>query len=394
MADMILPITASALEEELKRIGVHPGSLPIFRARAAVRPLKLYDVRTPAANIMKQELLGAGADCAIHRDCVSGRTEKTDVLLLGTLKEYHELLRKMAPMPFFGLPEIAGELRGYLERAKPRTVLSDGRALDYSRVLVMGIINVTGDSFYAASKMRRAGEAAAAAGRMIGEGADIIDVGAESTRPGSVPANPDEEVKRLLPVIRAIKKDFPQSVVSVDTYRAATARCAIEEGADIVNDITGASDPEMIELIAESGVPIVVMHMRGVPKTMQNNPAYGDVVREICEFLDGRGAALSKAGVGREKIIADPGVGFGKTTENNLELLRRLSEFTGLGYPVLLAASRKTVIGETLGNLTPEERLEGTIALSCQAVVAGANIVRVHDVKENARAIRMLEAVR
>ncbi|MDR3349889.1 MAG: dihydropteroate synthase [Acidaminococcales bacterium] len=391
---MILPVTASALEEELKRIGVHPGSLPIFRARSAIKPLKLYNVRTPAANIMKQELLGAGADCAIHRDCVSGRTENTDMLLLGTLKEYREVLRKIAPMPFFGLPEIADELKACIERPRPGTRLADGRPLDYSRVLIMGIVNVTGDSFYAASRARSAAEAAAAAGRMLEEGADIIDVGAESTRPGSLPASPEEELERLVSAIRAIKKDFPHSVVSADTYRVAAARAAIDEGADIVNDITGAASPEMILLVAGRGVPIIITHMRGVPKTMQDSPAYNDVVREVCEFLDGRGAALKQAGAGREKIIVDPGIGFGKTTANNLELLRRLGEFTGLGYPVLLAASRKTVIGETLGALLPEERLEGTIALSCQAVVAGANIVRVHDVKENAKAIRMLEAVR
>jgi dihydropteroate synthase len=394
VADVILPVSASALEEELQRIGVHPGSLPIFRARAAIMPLKLYGVRTPAANILKQELLGGGADCAVHRDCVSGRTEKTDVLLLGTLKAYRELLRKITPMPFFGLPEIAGELRDYLERPGPRTRLAGGRELDYSRVLVMGIVNVTGDSFYAASRTPGAEGAAAAAGRMLDEGADIIDVGAESTRPGARPASLEDELERLIPAIRAIKKRFPYSVVSADTYRAAVARAAIDEGADIINDITGAAAPEMIRLVAGRGVPVVITHMRGVPETMQESPAYDDVVREVFAFLAERGAALAGAGVGREKIIVDPGIGFGKTTGNNLELLRRLNELTGLGYPVLLAASRKTVIGETLGGLEPEERLEGTVALSCQAVMAGAGMVRVHDVKENVRAIRMLEAVR
>jgi dihydropteroate synthase len=391
---MILPITASALEEELGRVGAHPGSVPIFRARAAIEPLKLYHVKTPAANVIKQELLGAGADCAVHRDCVSGRTEWTDILLLGTLKAYRELLRKIAPMAFFGLPAIAKEIRAYLERESPRTVLADGRALDYGRVLVMGIVNVTGDSFYAASRVDGAAAAAAAAGRMIEDGADIVDVGGESTRPGALPTDPAEEMARLVPAIRAIKKAFPQSVVSADTYRAATARAALDAGADIINDITGAADPEMAELAAARGAPVVVMHMRGEPGAMRMSPAYGDVVREVCEFLGGRGEALARAGLGREKIIVDPGIGFGKTTRDNLDLLRRLRELGGLGFPVLLAASRKTVIGETLGGLPPEERLAGTIALSCQAVAAGANIVRVHDVKENARAIRMAEAVR
>lgn len=391
---MIIPITLCALAEELKNIGVHPVSVKIFQNRSEIKPLKIYNVRTPAANILKQELLSCGGDCAVNKDCVTGKTQYSDVLLLGTARTYDDLLRKLKPMKFFGLQQIAAQLKHYLQMVHPVTVLADGRVLSYERMRVMGIINLTNDSFYEKSRRESAKDALMAAAKMLEEGADIIDIGAESTRPGSSPISEEQELLRIIPVVEEIKKKFPGSIVSVDTYRPTVAKTAIECGADIINDITAASDPAMGDLAAQKNVPIILMHMQGTPKNMQQNPQYDDIIEEMLAFFKERSDMLKEKGIGNDKIIIDPGIGFGKNFEHNLTLIKRISEFTAFGLPYLLAASRKTCIGEALGGLSPEERLAGTIALSCQAVVAGAQIVRVHDVKENVQAIRMMEAVR
>ena len=229
---------------------------------------------------------------------------------------------------------------------------------------------------------------------MLNDGAEILDIGGESTRPGAGAVTEQEEVRRVVPAITAIKKRFPHSIVSIDTYHALTAQEAVNAGADIINDVTALTgDERMAEVAAAAKVPVILMHMRGTPKTMQQNCEYTNVVTEVAAYLKQRAEELSELGIDAAKIILDPGIGFAKNTEQNLALLQGLDALVGLGYPVLLAASRKTVIGETLGGLPPQERLEGTIALSCQAVYAGAQMVRVHDVKENVRAVRMLEAV-
>ncbi len=391
---MMLSITLAALEKELQSIGVHPASVSIFKERSAIEPVKIFKVRMPAANILKQEAISSGADCAVNVGCATGSVDYSDVILLGTRKQYRELLRKLQPMTFFGLPALAERLEAFLGRLAPRTALADGRELDYSRMAVMGIINLTEDSFYAPSRRQGLSAVLKTAEGMLADGADILDLGAESTRPGAQPVADADEEARLLPAVEALKKAFPQSIVSVDTYRTVTASAALDCGADMINDITAAADPGMAELIARSKAPIIAMHMQGEPRTMQVAPHYTDVVREVCEFLASRRDELLAAGVGEEKIILDPGIGFGKTVQQNLELMGRLGEIASLGQPVLLAASRKGTIGKVLGGLPGEERLYGTLALSCQAVVAGAHMVRVHDVRENTEAIRMLEAVR
>lgn len=391
---MIMPVTLLALYEELAGIGVHPLSYEIFKNRSEIKPLKLFAVRTPAANIIKQELLSSGADCAVNENCITGKVEYSDVLILATVKQYREFLRKLAPMRFFGIPEIIREISDWLDMTPAATLLADGREIDYSMMCVMGIINMTEDSFYSASRQGSTDKALAVAESMLADGAGVLDIGSESTRPGSLPLSADEESERLVPVIEGIKKRFPKSIISVDTYRADTARRALEAGADIINDITGVSSPEMAELLVRSKAPVVIMHMQGTPQNMQDAPFYNDVVKEVYNHLSERSSALMEKGLAADKIIVDPGIGFGKSKEHNLALIKRLGEFTALGHPVLLAASRKTVISDVFGGLLPEDRLEGTVALSCQAVVAGAHMVRVHDVKENVRVVRMLEAVR
>ena len=389
---MIIKLNRQNLQTEIARLGVHPASCGIFAAKSRIVPLKLTQVRTPAANIIKQEMLAAGGDCAVPGNCILNDTKYVDAVLLGTVKHYRILVRKLAQMPFFGLAKIREDLQMLLSQQQPVTLLADGRQLTYEKMRVMGILNVTPDSFYSGSRV--GADVVARAEQMLADGADILDIGGESTRPGSDAVSVEEEIRRVVPAIEAVKKALPQCVISVDTYHAQTAQAAVNAGADIINDVTALTgDEAMAQVAAASKVPVVLMHMRGTPKTMQQNCEYTNVVTEVAAYLKKRAEELAELGIGADKIILDPGIGFAKNTEQNLELLRGLDALTSFGYPVLLAASRKTVIGDVLGGLPPQERLEGTIALSLQAVYAGAHMVRVHDVKENVRAIRMLEAV-
>jgi dihydropteroate synthase len=259
-----------------------------------------------------------------------------------------------------------------------------------SRARIMGIVNVTPDSFSDGGSFNDPGRAVEHALRLVDEGADFLDVGGESTRPGAVPVTPEEEAARVLPVIRALsaRTGIP---ISVDTRNARVAEAALGAGACIVNDVSGLRhDPRMAGVIGEGGATAVVMHMRGTPATMQDNPVYGDLVGEITAFFR-EGVSLA-AGAGVGQIILDPGIGFGKTPGHNLELLARLGEFASLGYPVMAGPSRKAFIGAILG-LPVGERLEGTIGASVVAVLNGARILRVHDVRQVARAVRVAEAI-
>ena len=391
---MILPITSCNLRYELKNIGVHQASIETFMNKSAILPLKVLKVRTPAANIIKQEMLACGGDCAVHAGCVVCAQDHSDILLLGTKKHYRLLLQKMAMMPYFGLPKIKEELQSFLENAPLKTILADNRVLEYDHVVVMGILNITPDSFYADSRVRGIDEVINRAGQMLRDGAEILDIGGESTRPGSDSINPQEEIARIVPVVEALRKEYPQSILSIDTYHAETAEATLASGADIINDISAMEyDEKMIDVVVKNNAPVILMHMRGTPKNMQQNTEYGNVVEEVSKYLKERAEMLRGHNLPKEKIILDPGIGFAKNVDQNLKLMQGLSEMTGSDYPVLLAASRKSTIGKVLGDLPPEARLAGTIATSCQAVYAGANMVRVHDVKENIQAIRMLEAI-
>jgi dihydropteroate synthase len=249
---------------------------------------------------------------------------------------------------------------------------------------------VTPDSFYDGGRFFDPQRAMEHAERLVAEGADILDIGGESSRPGSDPVSADEELRRVGQLIEtlAVNLNVP---ISIDTYRAQTAARCLELGATMVNDITGLRDAAMREVVARHDVPAVIMHMQGEPKTMQQAPSYSDVVSDVKDFLSRRARDAAAAGV--RQVIVDPGIGFGKTAAHNMELLRRLQEFSDLPYPLLVGVSRKSSIGQITG-APPDERLPGTLAATAIAVLNGANIVRVHDVKECKQAVRMAEAIR
>jgi dihydropteroate synthase len=272
--------------------------------------------------------------------------------------------------------------------------LPDGRMLTLSqRVHVMGIVNVTPDSFSDGGRFLDPAQAIDHGLRLAHDGADILDVGGESTRPGAGHVSEEDEAERIVPVVEALaaKTNVP---VSIDTTKAKVARAALDAGAQIVNDVSaGRFEPHILGVAAARHAPVVLMHMLGDPRSMQADPRYEDVVGEIAGFLAERVEAAVADGVSRDRIVVDPGFGFGKTAEHNLVLLRRLREFRCLGYPILAGTSRKTFIGKALGGLPVDERLEGTAATVAMAALNGASIIRVHDVREMARVVRMVEAV-
>lgn len=254
----------------------------------------------------------------------------------------------------------------------------------------MGVINLTPDSFYAGSRISQPASLLKRAEQMLHEGADIIDLGAASTRPGAKLLDAKEEQKRLLPALKAVAKDFPQSLLSVDTYRSETARAAAQEGAAIINDVSaGRIDPRMFSTVARLGLPYVLMHMQGTPDGMQQNPQYADVAGEVTAFFANSIQELQSAGV--HDIIIDPGFGFGKTLQHNYHLLNQLDFFALFERPLMVGISRKSMITRLL-NITPEEALNGTTAAHMLALTKGASILRVHDVKAAVEAVKIFQA--
>ncbi len=305
-------------------------------------------------------------------------------------------------MPPFGeppwrtfAPEVYQAVSAALQnhRGAPGNVVWDDKVLPLSqRAHVMGIVNVTPDSFSDGGLFLDPETAIKHGLHLAEEGADILDVGGESTRPGADPVDADTETRRVVPVIEGLARQTP-TPISVDTTKAEVARAALDAGASIINDVSaGRFDPPILDLAAERGVPVVLMHMLGDPRTMQQDPTYDDVVGEIATFLADRADAAVAAGVSRARILIDPGFGFGKTREHNLILLRRLRELTSLGTPVVAGTSRKSFIGLTL-DVPVEERLEGTAATVAVAVMNGAAVVRVHDAGPMRRVASMVDAV-
>jgi len=262
------------------------------------------------------------------------------------------------------------------------------------KTLVMGIVNVTPDSFSDGGKFFSPEVAIRHASKLITQGADIIDIGGESTRPGAEQVSESEELKRVIPVIEKIRTDNPTILISIDTTKASVAKHAVEAGADIINDVSGLSfDNNMIGIVERFNIPVVIMHMKGNPQNMQLNPKYKDIVNEILDFFKMKIKTAIQSGINRSMIILDPGIGFGKTVEHNFELLSRLNEFNVLELPIMIGPSRKSFIGITL-DLPPEDRVEGTAAAVSAGVMNGASIVRVHDVKSMKRVVRIIEKVR
>lgn len=384
----------SAAEKELLLIGCDAGGIKLMAPKSVNRAIKLKNINSTAANIIKQEMLSLGGDAAITYGAVDHSVGSTDILIFGRQKQIDKLADKLK-IQQFGLPKISEQISSALKNycQAPQPLKIGGRQFSFgNRTYIMGILNMTPDSFSDGGKFMDPEDALAHARKMLAQGADIIDVGAQSTRPGSSPVSAEEEKKRVVPLIEKLAEET-RAVISIDTTKAEVAKAALASGASMVNDISGLRfDPKMAEVVADFGVPVCIMHIQGRPKDMQANPVYSDLMGEIIDYLE-KGLAIAKsAGILHEKIIVDPGIGFGKTVEHNLEILRRLKELKGLGCPIMVGPSRKSMIGAVLG-LPVDERVEGTAATVAISIANGANIIRVHDVKEMARVVKMTDAI-
>jgi dihydropteroate synthase len=378
---------------EFKELGVAEEGVKIMAPKAIFRAIKIYDVDVRAANILKQEMLARGGEAAVSWRVYKLEPGQANVILLGTLKQLREVASKLEKQPF-GLPQIASKIKAVLEaEAKPLPLLKAGEyELDLSkRSYIMGVLNVTPDSFSDGGLYLDRDRAIEHGLKMAEEGADIIDIGGESTRPGSEPISEEEELQRVIPVLSELVRQV-KIPISIDTYKYKVAYEALEAGAVIINDITGLADPKIVDLAVERQCPVIIMHMKGRPKNMQENPVYEDLIGEITDFFLERTEVAIKAGLPRDKILIDPGIGFGKTVQHNLEILFRLSEFKGLGFPLVLGTSRKSFIGKVL-DLPVEQRLEGTAATVAYGIAQGAAIIRVHDVYQMVRVARMTDAI-
>jgi dihydropteroate synthase len=399
MTDLLSPrvlliSSTSDAEREMRRIGVSEGGVRTMVGKAETVVIKIAGADVPTAHIVKQQMLSIGGDAAVARGVLTHEVDRTDILILGTHAQIRELTEKLSYQPF-DLPSMGQEIASLLDSLAPLPhvrLRARHYTLDLAEsVHIMGILNVTSDSFSDGGLYLRPTAAFDHAMEMVEEGADIIDVGGQSSRPGSHPIPESEEMSRILPVIERIHESW-NGPISVDTYRARVAEEALKAGASLVNDITAmTAEPAIAEIIARFDAACVLMHMQGTPQTMQHHPSYDDLMGEIAFFLRAAIERARGAGVGDDQIVVDPGLGFGKTTEHNLSILRHLPELEVLGRPILVGASRKSFIGKVL-DLPLEDRLEGTLATAAYAVAQGARILRVHEVRSVLRTARMVEA--
>lgn len=364
---------------ELKRIGVDGGGLAILSDKGHLHRIRVCDLHVGAANILKQDALSVGADLAVPKGTVIASTPRVDALLIANERQLKQLIQKEKAQPF-GLKQLSSELESFL------------RSQSSEKVSVMGIINANEDSFYRSSRFE--GERAIEKMEsMILEGADIIDVGGVSSRPGSLPVHSGEELNRLRPIIDALyeRRLYEKVRFSLDSYEPLVIQYALERGFSIVNDITGLANDEVAHLCARYGATAVIMHMRGTPQTMQSNPSYESVLHEVESFFRERIEKADRLGV--KEVILDAGIGFGKRMEDNLALIAHQKHFLRLGKPLLIGASRKSMI-DAISPSSSDERLAGTLAIHLKAVEEGASIVRVHDVKEHVQALAVWKALR
>ena len=381
--------------DEMRRTGATEHGVQRMIAKGEFLAVALEHVNRIQANLLKQEMLAAGGDAALSRGLCSEDVSETGVLLVGSRRQFTDLISRLAEEPF-DLPEVAREIdRALGAYGRRRFVLRMGsREITLGpRPALVGVVNVTPDSFSDGGKFLDPKAAVAHGEELAAEGADILDVGGESTRPGAEPVGLDEELARVIPVIRGLAAAV-KTPLGIDTRHACVAREAVAAGACLVNDVTGLTgDPEMARAVAETRAGLVVMHIQGDPRTMQQDPVYDNMMADICRFLRRSIVAAREAGVPEDHIFVDPGIGFGKRLQHNLQILARLGQLRTLGRPIMVGPSRKRFIGEVTGIKTPAARLFGTAAACAMAVAQGALALRVHDVLQMRQAVAVAAAI-
>ena len=363
----------------IKDIGVDKVVISSLAEKSRFRVFKIADVPSPAATIIKQIAISRGTDAAVHRKVIVNGVTHSNVILPGSIRELKLIARELKKQPF-GLPEVGLEIIRLLKERDKKINFK-----------IMGVLNITPDSFSDGEEYFSADSARERFDKIIKDGADIIDVGAESSRPNAESIKEDEELRRLNPVLPLFKNcPIP---VSIDTCKSEVAKKALSSGAEILNDISALRmDTKMVNIAKDYNSFIVLMHMKGTPKTMQDNPYYDNVVKEIFDFFDERIEFCLSNNITEDKIILDPGIGFGKRQIDNLNILNNLEEFTSLGFPVLIGVSRKSFIGNITGQ-PPKERLCGSIAALIYSYLHGVGIFRVHDVRETKDALDVISSL-
>ncbi|MDR2529182.1 MAG: dihydropteroate synthase [Synergistaceae bacterium] len=400
MSAVVYPLNISSareLADALDRLGADPRSNTYFQPKRRVRHFFVKQADFRAAAYMKQEMLARGGDAAVAKHVIDGKTDRSDVLLMGTDGQYSALAQKMEAMDCWELKELRASLTEALCVASAWVIpLSGGRELRLGAdTKIMGILNLTEDSFHSASRVKTLDDLLDRAASMLRDGADVLDLGAESTRPGAKPLAEGEELARLLPALKALREAFPDAVLSVDTYKGNVALAAAGTGADIINDVGGFGlDPAMLSCVVRAGLPYVLSHIKGTPENMQDAPAYNDLLSELHVYFREKIQQTERAGLPRERLILDPGLGFGKRVQDNLLILKEVESLSVFGRPILVGYSRKKFT-ETLE--VPAEkwdaRLASTAALSALAE-GRVQLTRVHDVRENRRALLTARALR
>ena len=381
---------------ELEKIKVSSQGINVMAPKALGLIIKITGVKVGAANILKQEMLSIGGDAAVARGVVEGKEKISDVVLLGNLHKIKKLIDKLGNQTIFGLPAIRQNLITFsrqLMSSENKTINCRNKKIILDSTKIIGILNVTPDSFSDGNLYIDPEKAVEYAMQMVEDGADIIDIGGESTRPGAEKIPAQTEMERVIPIIKALRK-FSDIPISIDTYKASVAEAALENGASIINDISALRfDPEMIDVLKKyENVPVILMHISGTPETMQVDPHYDDTINEIIEFFRERISFCLKNGISKARIIIDPGIGFGKRHKDNLIILKKISEFSCFDIPVLIGASRKSFISRIYKS-DVSDRIEGSLAAAAIAIRNKVDFVRVHDVLEHKRFIKVMSEI-
>ena len=366
---LIKEIHNTDIKQELLNIGFDKGYSRFATSKYNYVNLKIFDLSVPQANILKQSALSVGADCATHRDVITGKAELTACILGGSLSQIDKIAKKIKGQPF-GLKDLSEQLLNFIsKKEKP------------SKTKLMGVLNLTENSFSDGGLYYEYDDAIKHLKKLIKDGADIIDVGAESTKPYSEPVEVEEQLDKLLPILKYVEEKKIETPISIDTRSSKVARICIQYGAKIINDVSGFDyDEQMIDVIAQnSHVKIIIQHSLGTPENMQENPTYSNLMDEIyCSLHNKVQLALSR-GIKKENIIIDPGIGFGKTRKDNFEILKRWQELKGIGCPVLIGVSRKSLLN--MPKSTNEEKDIYTLALDSILISQKVDYLRVHNVK-------------
>lgn len=378
MDDFILKTVNADLENELEQIGFDKTYLRKAADKFKYKNIKIFGLTIPQANILKQTAISVGADCAVHRETITSKIEKTDCLLGGSFSQLKKITQKLRKQPF-KLSKLADLIDKNLD-LKLEPIQIKGITFDFSRPYIVGVLNLTQNSFSDGGEFFEFDKATKHLLEMVEDGADIIELGAESTKPFASPISSQSQLEKLLPILNFIKENKIETPISIDTRSAEVAKKCVELGANIINDVSGFEyDAKMAKTVAELNIPVIIQHSKGTPENMQIAPVYENLMDEIFLDLKKKTDLAIANGIKPENIIIDAGIGFGKTKEQNFEIIQRIEELFALNYPVMLGISRKSMLG--MPDATNETKDIFTLALNSVIIDKNVNFIRVHNVK-------------